>query len=195
MAFVDVRTDSDNRSKSIENEVEKLGATVVSHFSKKVTHLIFKDGSKPIYDKAKRAGIPIVSYLWVVACKENGEIVAVTDYPAISSQDYDSPYFKWRVSTLYSSPLIPYCSKLLSWILTFWINVLLQKTKSMQPKELDEELKIVERRLDRRRKMILKSSSVEEKSETEFFSPPAIPKSRKSIIDTLIESSPMVQER
>jgi len=165
VAFVDVRTDSDNRSKSIENEVEKLGATVVSHFSKKVTHLIFKDGSKPIYDKAKRAGIPIVSYLWVVACKENGEIVAVTDYPAISSQDYDSPYFKWR------------------------------KTKSMQPKELDEELKIVERRLDRRRKMILKSSSVEEKSETEFFSPPAIPKSRKSIIDTLIESSPMVQER
>lgn len=96
---MDVRTGSDNRSKSIENEVEKLGATVVSHFSKKVTHLIFKDGSKPIYDKAKLLGVAIVSYLWVVACKEKGEMVAVGDYPAISSQDYDSPYFKWRVRT------------------------------------------------------------------------------------------------
>jgi len=92
-----VRTGSDNRSKSIENEVEKLGATVVSHFSKKVTHLIFKDGSKPIYDKAKLLGVTIVSYLWIVACKEKGEMVATKDYPAISSQDYDSPYFKWRV--------------------------------------------------------------------------------------------------
>ena len=97
IAFVDVRTGSDNRSRSIANEMEKLGAIVVPHFSKKVTHLIFKDGSKPIYDKAKSLGIPIVSYLWVVACKDKGEILPVGDYPAISSQDYDSPFFKWRV--------------------------------------------------------------------------------------------------
>lgn len=167
VAFVDVRTGSDNRSKSIENEIEKLGATVVAHFSKKVTHLIFKDGSKPIYDKAKLLGVAMVSYLWVVACKEKGEMVGISDYPAVSSQDYDSPYFKWR------------------------------KTKSMQPKELDEELKIVERRLDRRRKKMQKSMTIEEKDESKsssFFSP-SIPRSRKSIVDTLIESSPMVQER
>jgi len=67
----------------------------------------------------------------------------------------------------------------------------------MQPKELDEELKIVERRLDRRRKKIQKTITIEEKDETKsssFYSP-VIPKSRKSIVDTLIESSPMVQER
>ena len=67
----------------------------------------------------------------------------------------------------------------------------------MQPKELDEELKIVERRLDRRRKKMQKSMTIEEKDESKsssFFSP-SIPRSRKSIVDTLIESSPMVQER
>lgn len=100
VAFVDVRTDSDNRSKGIEMEMEKLGATVVRHFSKKVTHVIFKDGSKPIYDKAKGLGIPILSYLWVVACKDKGEIVSTQEYPAINSQDYDSPYFKWRVCSI-----------------------------------------------------------------------------------------------
>lgn len=101
MAFVDVRTGSDNRSKSVANELEKLGATVVQYFSKKVTHVIFKDGSKPIYDKAKSLGIPIVSYLWVVACKDKGEMVATQDYAAINSQDYDSEFFKWRVSILF----------------------------------------------------------------------------------------------
>ncbi len=98
MAYVDCRTGSDNRSKSIILELQRLGATCVTNFSKKVTHLIFKDGSKPIYDKAKKAGIPIISYLWVVACKEKGEMVPVDDYKSISSQDYDSEFFKWRVS-------------------------------------------------------------------------------------------------
>ena len=98
MAFVDVRSGSDNRSKSVETELEKLGATVVKHFSKKVTHVIFKDGSKPIYDKAKALGIPIVSYLWIVACKDKSELVPTTDYPAVNSQDYDNQFFKWRVS-------------------------------------------------------------------------------------------------
>ena len=78
--------------------MERMGATVLLNFSKKVTHMIFKDGSKPIYDKAKAAGIPIVSYLWVVACKEKGEIVPTQGHEAINSQDYDSPFFKWRVS-------------------------------------------------------------------------------------------------
>lgn len=101
VAFVDVRTGSDNRSKSIENEMERLGAMVVQHFSKKVTHLIFKDGSKPIYDKAKALSIPIVSYLWVVACKEKGEMVATKEHTAINSQDYDSEFFKWRVRQIF----------------------------------------------------------------------------------------------
>lgn len=94
---MDVRSASDNRSKSVANELEKLGATVATHFSKRVTHMVFKDGSKPIWDKAKALGIPIVSYLWIVACKETGEIVPPEDHPAINTQDYDSPFFKWRV--------------------------------------------------------------------------------------------------
>ena len=81
--------------------MERLGATVVQHFSKKVTHVIFKDGSKPIYDKAKTLGVPIVSYLWVVACKENGEMVSTEGHEAINTQDYDSEFFKWRVSIVF----------------------------------------------------------------------------------------------
>ncbi|KAK4002058.1 microcephalin [Daphnia magna] len=165
VAFVDVRTGSDNRSKSIANEMERMGATVVQHFSKKVTHVIFKDGSKPIYDKAKALGIPIVSYLWVVACKEKGEMVSTEEHAAINSQDYDSEFFKWR------------------------------KVKSMQPKELDEELQMAEKRLDRRRKKFRQSLLLCGESSEEpllHFTPIA---ERKSIIDTLIESSPACQER
>ena len=77
--------------------MERLGATIVPNFSKKVTHVIFKDGSKAVYDKAKKLGIPVLSYLWVCACKDNGECVPVDGFPSISSQDYDSPFFKQRV--------------------------------------------------------------------------------------------------
>ena len=100
IAYVDVRTGSDNRSKSIANEMERMGAVILANFSKKATHVIFKDGSKPVYDKAKSLGIPILSYLWVVQCKEMGQMVQTQDYPAINSQDYDSPFFKWRVSIM-----------------------------------------------------------------------------------------------
>ena len=100
VAYVDVRTGSDNRSKSIANEMERMGAVILAHFSKKVTHVIFKDGSKPVYDKAKSLGIPILSYLWVVQCKEHGSMVPTKEFPTINTQDYDSPFFKWRVSRI-----------------------------------------------------------------------------------------------
>jgi len=102
VAYVDVRTGSDNRSRAIEMEMERMGATVVQNFCKKVTHFVFKDGSKPIYDKAKNLGIPIVSYLWIEACKNKGEIVPTQDFPSINSQDYDSEFFKWKVSCFIS---------------------------------------------------------------------------------------------
>lgn len=64
----------------------------------------------------------------------------------------------------------------------------------MQPKELDEELKLVEKKLDRRRKKLRQSLQLpSNKHEVPLPYTPII--ERKSIIDALIESSPLVQER
>lgn len=67
-----------------------------------------------------------------------------------------------------------------------------QKVKSMQPKDLDEEMRLVEQRLARRRK---KRGLIAEcnKEELSLVYTPVV--ERKSAIDMLIESSPMVQER
>lgn len=186
VVFVDVRSGSDNRSKSVANEMERLGATVVQHFSKKVTHVIFKDGSKPIYDRAKILGIPIVSYLWVVACKEKGEMVSTEGHEAINTQDYDSEFFKWRVSIVF-----------LPLKISFSKNFYTQKVKSMQPKGVEEELALAEKRLERRRKkrqsMLITDSKRDEPNL--LYTPYTPVFEKKSIIDKLIESSPACQER
>lgn len=65
----------------------------------------------------------------------------------------------------------------------------------MQPKDLEEELKIVERRLDRRRKKMRESLMLNESKDDEPSLPYTPIIERKPIIDVLIESSPLVQER
>lgn len=70
-----------------------------------------------------------------------------------------------------------------------------QKVKSMQPKEFEEELKLVEKRLDRRRKKDRQSLLLTQPKYDEPQLPYTPIIERKSIIDALIESSPLVQER
>lgn len=65
----------------------------------------------------------------------------------------------------------------------------------MQPKDLEEELKIVERRLDRRRKKERQSLLLTAPKNEEPSLPYTPIIERKNIIDALIESSPLVQER
>lgn len=65
----------------------------------------------------------------------------------------------------------------------------------MQPKELDEELEMAEKRLDRRRKKARQSLLLCGESKQEPFMQLTPIAERKSIIDTLIESSPACQER
>ena len=71
----------------------------------------------------------------------------------------------------------------------------LKKVKSMQPKELEEEMKIVEKRLERRRKKVQQSLFLSDNKVEKQPLPYTPITERKSIIDTLIESSPLVQER
>lgn len=66
----------------------------------------------------------------------------------------------------------------------------------MQPKELEEELKMAERRIERRKKKIRQSLLITAQESNKELTLPYTPiTERKSIIDTLIESSPLVQER
>jgi len=66
----------------------------------------------------------------------------------------------------------------------------------MQPKELEEELQMAERRIDRRRKQKMRQSLVISGSKKEEPFHPYTPiTEKKSIIDKLIESSPACQER
>ncbi len=63
----------------------------------------------------------------------------------------------------------------------------------MQPKDLDEEMRLVEQRLARRRKKRGLIAECNNKEELSLVYTPVV--ERKSAIDMLIESSPMVQER
>lgn len=66
----------------------------------------------------------------------------------------------------------------------------------MQPKDLDEEMKLVEQKLARRRKKAVLKEGLflkdDEESASLSFTPTI---ERKSAIDYLVESSPLIQER
>ena len=65
VAYVDVRSDQDNRSEAIERQLLRLGATIVPKLSNDVTHVVFKDGRKLTCERAKRWNLHLVSVLWV----------------------------------------------------------------------------------------------------------------------------------
>ncbi|CAB4069860.1 MCPH1 [Lepeophtheirus salmonis] len=88
VAFVDV---FDDLSSCVIDELKLLGASISSLLNKKVSHLIFKDGSLARYNKAKKLDIKIVSISWIEACKTEGKRVDEKDFPTISKEKYDSP--------------------------------------------------------------------------------------------------------
>ena len=65
VAYVDVWTECDNRSRSVESVLRQLGAEVSSKLSKDVTHVIFKDGRKRTRDVALRRKLHFVTVLWL----------------------------------------------------------------------------------------------------------------------------------
>ena len=62
VVMVDFRTGADNRSKPLESLASSLGAVVVKSLTSDVTHLVFKDGSLGLYNKAKKKGVKIVAF-------------------------------------------------------------------------------------------------------------------------------------
>ena len=65
IAYVEVRSGHENRSKAVSAELIRLGATVEEKFTKDVTHVVFREGRQSTFEKAQKKGIHLVSILWV----------------------------------------------------------------------------------------------------------------------------------
>ncbi|CAH1772307.1 unnamed protein product [Owenia fusiformis] len=111
-AYVEVRSVAENRSRAIMRELELLGANIMKKFSNEVTHVVFKDGKKSTRDKAIKKGMHLVNVLWVDSCKQNQEHVSEGLFPVILPNENNSPLIIGK----------------------------LKKSKSMQPKDFDEEV-------------------------------------------------------
>uniref|UniRef100_A0A670IWZ8 BRCT domain-containing protein n=1 Tax=Podarcis muralis TaxID=64176 RepID=A0A670IWZ8_PODMU len=65
--YVEVWSSSrtENYSKSFTQQLIDMGAKVSKTFNKQVTHVIFKEGLSSTWNRAQKAGIKLVSVLWV----------------------------------------------------------------------------------------------------------------------------------
>ncbi|KAK6180018.1 hypothetical protein SNE40_012241 [Patella caerulea] len=126
-AYVEVRTNNDNRSEAVCCMLRNLGAEIEKTFTNTVTHVIFKDGNKRTIDKAKKKGIPLVSVLWVDSCMRNKRHVTESMYPAVLPEKNKS------------TPI-------------FFKKNRLKKMKSMQPNDFDDDVARSSERYERKRK-------------------------------------------
>lgn len=64
------------------------------------THVIFKDGLLSTYQKAKKMNVPVVSILWIEACKRHLCLMNPDSYPISNAERYENPelFKKIRVS-------------------------------------------------------------------------------------------------
>lgn len=81
VCFIDIRIleGEGDSSDEFADMLRKLGATVVPKLKtkgkSKATHLVFKDGERATYEKARSEGLHIVSAEWALACERAGERV------------------------------------------------------------------------------------------------------------------------
>ncbi|XP_058464127.1 uncharacterized protein LOC131438265 [Malaya genurostris] len=89
--YVEVRSGADNRSDGIKDHVASLGAKVNDRMYRDTTHVIFKDGLLSTYQKAKKMNIPVVSILWIEACKRHMCLMNPEDFPISNQERYENP--------------------------------------------------------------------------------------------------------
>lgn len=89
--YIEVRSGADNRSDGIKDVVASLGAKVNDKLYKDTTHVIFKDGLMSTYQKAKKMNIPVVSILWIEACKRHLCIMNPANFPISNQERYENP--------------------------------------------------------------------------------------------------------
>ncbi|KAH8252753.1 hypothetical protein KR032_001653 [Drosophila birchii] len=89
--YVEVRTGNDNRSEGVRTVIAKMGAQVNDRLRRNTTHVVFKDGLLSTYKKAMEWQIPVVSILWIEACKVQRKLCDPSQYPISNIQKYEYP--------------------------------------------------------------------------------------------------------
>lgn len=113
---MEVRSKAENRSRAIAEELQHLGAHVCARLGPEVTHVVYREGCRRTAQWAERHQIPLVSVRWIQACKQAHKVLSSADFPALS-EDLSHE----------GSP-----------------NALnaRRRMRSMQPKSLEEDLKL-----------------------------------------------------
>uniref|UniRef100_T1IUL3 BRCT domain-containing protein n=1 Tax=Strigamia maritima TaxID=126957 RepID=T1IUL3_STRMM len=91
IAYVEVRSENEDRSEAVSYFLELSGATIAKNFTRKVTHVVFKNGRLSTYKKAILWGVHLVSVSWIEQCRQTKLLAPECDYPAIISEEYSSP--------------------------------------------------------------------------------------------------------
>lgn len=61
------------------------------------THVIFKDGLQSTYNKAKSWNIPVVSILWIEACRKQIRLVDPKNFTISNVDRYDNPELHQKI--------------------------------------------------------------------------------------------------
>ncbi|XP_058058682.1 microcephalin [Anopheles bellator] len=97
VVYVEVRSGSDNRSNGIKQHIASLGARVNERLLKDTTHVIFKDGLLSTFQKAKKMNIPVVSILWIEACKRHTCLMNPSEFKISNLERYENPELFKRI--------------------------------------------------------------------------------------------------
>uniref|UniRef100_A0A6I8PCV2 BRCT domain-containing protein n=1 Tax=Ornithorhynchus anatinus TaxID=9258 RepID=A0A6I8PCV2_ORNAN len=86
VAYVEVWSSNraENHSETFINHLVRMGAKVSKIFNKHITHVVFKEGWQSTWNKAQKAGVKLVSILWVDKCREVGVHIDESLFPAIN---------------------------------------------------------------------------------------------------------------
>ncbi|CAH1394739.1 unnamed protein product [Nezara viridula] len=90
ICYVDVRSANEDMTGSVQEELLTLGARIEKNFTKKVTHVVFKEGRVSTYLKAKKEGVPLVSVLWIEACKRVRGVADPALHPPRRMEKYEN---------------------------------------------------------------------------------------------------------
>ncbi|XP_017147375.1 uncharacterized protein LOC108159012 isoform X2 [Drosophila miranda] len=89
VAYVEVRSGNDNRSAGVKSVIADMGAQINDRLLRNTTHVIFKDGLLSTYKKAINWKIPVVSVLWLEACKSQRRVCEPEKFPISKLHKYE----------------------------------------------------------------------------------------------------------
>ncbi|XP_066260333.1 microcephalin [Euwallacea similis] len=85
-AYVEIKSrHNEDRSASVKAVLQSMGAIILEDFSRKVTHVVFKDGCYSTFQKARLLKVHLVSILWVEFCRKSMQRQDEKQFPALKS--------------------------------------------------------------------------------------------------------------